>query len=55
MAKQEADQVSNTFLGDIWNTHKERPKRAQMLEVSLLGGGTELRIERDAWSMWFHD
>ena len=24
---------------------------AQMLEVSLLGVGTVLRLERDAWSM----
>ena len=24
---------------------------AQVVEVSLLGGGTMLRLERDAWSM----
>ena len=30
---------------------EKRYLSAQMLEVSLLGVGTVLRLERDAWSM----
>ena len=34
----------------VYYVHKKRNERP-MLEVSLLGVGTVLRLERDAWSM----
>ena len=46
-AKQEGDNIRKTFLCNIWNN----VMNAQLLEVSLLGVGTVLRLERDAWSM----
>ena len=46
-AKQEGDKKSKTFLRNIW----KNTMSAQMLEVSLLGVGTVLRLERDAWPM----
>ena len=36
------------FLCDIW---KKNEMSAQMLEIPLLGVGTVLRLERDAWYM----
>ena len=46
-AKQEGHKISKTFLV----TYGKSVMSAQMLEVSLLGVGTMLRLERDAWSM----
>ena len=46
-AKQDGDRISKQFLCRIWKKRNER----QMLDVSLLGVGTVLRLERDAWSM----
>ena len=45
-ATQEGDKTSNTFLCNTW-----KKRNGQMLEVSLLGVGMVLRIERDAWSV----
>ena len=47
-AKQDGDMISKQFLCSVW---KVIIMSAQMLEVSLLGVGTVLRLERDAWSM----
>ena len=47
-AKQGGDRISKHFLCSIYG---KRVMSAQMLEVSLLGVGTVLRLERDAWSM----
>ena len=49
-AKQEGDQVSKQFVCDVPGMEKSK-MIAQRLEVSLLGVGTVLRLERDAWSM----
>ena len=46
-AKQKGDKISKEFPCNIW----KNVMSAQMLEVSLLGVGTMLRLERDAWSM----
>ena len=46
-AKEELHQVSETF----FVLHGRNATSAQMLEVSLLGVGTVLRLEGDAWSM----
>ena len=46
-AKQDGDRISKRFLCSMWNKRNER----SMLEVSLLGVGTVLRLERDAWSI----
>ena len=48
-AKREVGLTTQKFLCNIWNT--EHVMSAQMLEVSLLGEGTALRLERDAWPM----
>ena len=48
-AKQDGDTISKYFLCNIWN--KRTVMSAKMLEVSLLGVVTVLRLERDAWSM----
>ena len=45
-AKRDGDTTSKQFLRNIWKIMS-----AQMLDVSLLGVGTVLRLERDAWSM----
>ena len=45
--EQERDKASKTFIKNA----EENILSAQMLEVSLLGVGTVLRLERDAWSM----
>ena len=45
--KQEGDKISKK----IHVTYGKNVMSAQMLEVSLLGVGTMLRLERDAWSM----
>ena len=46
-AKQKGDKISKQFICNIW----KNVMGAQMLEVSLLGVGTVLPLERDAWSM----
>ena len=46
-AKQEGDKMSKKFPCNTW----ENVMSAQTLEVSLLGVGTVLRLERDAWSI----
>ena len=46
-AKQEGDKMSKKFPCNTW----ENVMSAQTLEVSLLGVGTVLRLERNAWSM----
>ena len=47
-AKQDGDRISKQTLYGI---RKERSvMSAQILEVSLSGVGTVLRLERDAWS-----
>ena len=48
MAKQEWDKINKQFLCSIYG---RSVMSAQMLEVSLLGVGTVLRVGRDAWSM----
>ena len=49
-AKQEGDTTNKKSLRNIWK--KKKLMSAQMLEVSLLGAGTVLRLGRgDAWSM----
>ena len=48
MAKQEWDKINRQILCSIYG---RSVKSAQMLGVSLLGVGTVLRLERDAWSM----
>ena len=45
--EQEGDKISKSF----YVTYGKNVMSAQMLEVSLLGVGTMLRLERDAWSM----
>ena len=47
-AKQRGDRITKTFSCNIW---KKNVMSAQVLKVSLLGVGTVLRLERDAWSM----
>ena len=46
-AKHSRGQDKRKLLCNIW----KNVMSAQMLEVSLLGLGTVLRLERDAWSM----
>ena len=46
-AKQEGDRISKQF----FMYYGRSVMSAQILEVSLLGVGTVLRLERDAWSM----
>ena len=46
-AKQKGDEISKKFL----LTYGKNVMSAQMLEVSLLGVGVVLRLERDARSM----
>ena len=48
-AKLEGDQISKKFL--LCNTWEKLMNAQKMLDVSLLGVGTVLRLERDAWSM----
>ena len=43
-AKQEGDRISKQFVCNIWKS----VICAEMLEVSLFGVGTVLRLERDA-------
>ena len=47
-AKQDEDRISKQFLCNTWKTHNERPNVGG---AALLGVGTVLRLERDAWSM----
>ena len=47
-AKQEGDKISKQF----YVIYGRTVMSAQMLEVSLLGVGTVLRLGRDAWSMF---
>ena len=48
MAKQEGDKMrKSSFVCNIWG--KKNVMSTQMLEVSLVGVGTVLRLERDAW------
>ena len=46
-AKQDGDRISKPF----YVIYGKSAISAQTLEVSLLGVGTVLRLERDAWSM----
>ena len=46
-AKQDGDRISSQFLCSLYG---RSVMSAQMLEVSLSGVGTVLRLERDAWS-----
>ena len=46
-AQQEEDKANQTF----YVIYGNNAMSAQMLEVSLLGVGTVLRLERNAWSM----
>ena len=46
-AKQEGDRTGK----QLYVIHGRSVMSTQMLEVSLLGVGTVLRFERDAWSM----
>ena len=46
-AKQDGDRIGNSF----YVVYGRSVTSAQMLEVSLLGVGTVLRLEMDAWSM----
>ena len=48
-AKQDRDRTSKQFLRTV--VYGRSVMSAQILEVSLLGLGTVLRLERDAWSM----
>ena len=41
--EQEEDKINEAFLGNLW----ENVVSARMLEVSVLGVGTVLRLERD--------
>ena len=53
-AEQEGDEVSKTFFMCICTSkyiYGKTVVSAQILEVSLLGVGTVLRLERDAWQM----
>ena len=43
--KQDGDRMRKQFLCNIWKTHNERPN------VGVMGVGTVLSLERDAWSM----
>ena len=45
-AKQEGDKPIKSFYGDVWKN-----VMSKMLEVSLSGVGTVLRLERDVWSL----
>ena len=47
-AKQDGDRISKQFLHVIYG---RSVMSAQMLEVSLSGVATVLRLERNAWSM----
>ena len=47
-AKKDGERISKQFLCSMWKKRNERPNFAG---VSLLGKGTVLRLERDAWSM----
>ena len=46
-AEQDGHRISEQF----YVIYGEKVMSAQTLEVSLLGVGTVLRLERDAWSM----
>ena len=46
-AKQQGDEIGET----LYVIYGKNAMSAQMLEVTLLGVGTVLRLERDAWSM----
>ena len=39
------------YLNGFYVTHGRNVMSTELLEVSLLGVGTVLRLERDAWSM----
>ena len=45
-AKQQGDKISAKFLCNVWKKRHERPNVG-----GVLGVGTVLRLERDAWSM----
>ena len=46
-SKQKTDKKGTTFVRDI----EKHPTSVQMIEVSLFGAGTVLRLERSALSM----
>lgn len=48
--RREGDEMSKTFLCNIWKKQK-KVLSSQMLEVPRLGVGTAPHLEKDAWSM----
>ena len=50
-AKQEVSKINKTFLPVYKYNYGKNVMSAEMLEMSLIGVGTMLRLERDAWSM----
>ena len=50
-AKEEGDKGQQFFITYFEVVHGKSVMSAQMLEVSLLGVETLLRLDRDAWSM----
>ena len=49
--KQDGDRISNRFYVVPGILYGKSVMSAEMLEVSLVGVGTVLRLERDTWSM----
>ena len=48
--KEQSDKISKTFFIKYTSKYRENVMSAQMLEVSLLGVGTVLCRQMDAWS-----
>ena len=51
MVATEGETARGKISKRFYVTYGKNVVSAQMLEVSLLGVGTVLRLERDAWSM----
>ena len=49
-AKQDEDRIRKQFMWNIWKKRNERPN-VEGVFIRLLGVGTVLCLERDAWSM----
>ena len=49
-AQQEGDRIIKQFLCNVWKKRDE-PPNVGGASLPLLGVGTVLRLERDAWSM----
>ena len=49
-AKLDGDRISKQFLFNVWKERDERPNVGGV-SMRLIGVGTVLRLERDAWSM----